>query len=41
MEYFYLDIRYFIKKRGKTLSDSNLEEMDDIWNIVKKKAHIK
>ena len=27
-----------LKKRGKSLTDSNLEEMDEIWNAVKKKA---
>ena len=26
-----------LKKRGKDFSDSNLEEMDEIWNSVKKK----
>jgi len=28
-----------LKKRGKSLTDSTLEEMDEIWNTVKKKAH--
>jgi len=28
-----------LKKRGKDLTDSTLEEMDEIWNAVKKKAH--
>ena len=27
-----------LKKRGKSLTDSTLEEMDEIWNSVKKKA---
>ena len=27
-----------LKKRGKSLTDSTLEEMDEIWNIIKKKA---
>ena len=27
-----------LKKRGKSLTDSTLEEMDGIWNLVKKKA---
>jgi len=27
-----------LKKRGKNLTDSTLEEMDEIWNVVKKKA---
>ena len=27
-----------LKKRGKDFSDSNLEEMDEIWNWVKKDA---
>ena len=27
-----------LKKRGKEFSDSNLEEMDEIWNWVKKDA---
>ena len=27
-----------LKKRGKSLSDSSLEEMDEIWNLVKKRA---
>ena len=27
-----------LKKRGKLLTDSTLEEMDEIWNLVKKKA---
>ena len=27
-----------LKKRGKSLTDSTLEEMDEIWNVVKKKA---
>ena len=27
-----------LKKRGKSLTDSTLEEMDEIWNLVKKKA---
>jgi len=25
-----------LKKRGKTVEDSSLEEMDEIWNAVKK-----
>ena len=29
-----------IKKRGKSLTDSTLEEMDEIWNLVKKKARV-
>ena len=29
-----------LKKRGKNLTDSTLEEMDEIWNVVKKKAHV-
>ena len=28
-----------LKKKGKTVSDSSLEEMDEIWNAVKKKNH--
>ena len=40
-EFRFSEVEVELKKRGKTLSDSNLEEMDDIWNIVKKKAHIK
>ena len=28
-----------LKRRGKELSDSSLEEMDTAWNMVKKKAH--
>ena len=27
-----------LKKRGKSLTDSTLEEMDEIWNLVKKRA---
>ena len=27
-----------LKKRGKSFTDSTLEEMDEIWNLVKKKA---
>ena len=27
-----------LKKRGKSLTESTLEEMDEIWNLVKKKA---
>ena len=27
-----------LKKRGRSLTDSTLEEMDEIWNLVKKKA---
>ena len=27
-----------LKKRGKNLTDSTLDEMDKIWNIVKKKS---
>ena len=27
-----------LKKRGKDFSDSNLEEMDEIWNEVKKSS---
>jgi len=27
-----------LKKRGKSLTDSTLVEMDEIWNTVKKKA---
>jgi uncharacterized protein YabN with tetrapyrrole methylase and pyrophosphatase domain len=27
-----------LKKRGKEFSDSNLEEMDEIWNEVKKNS---
>ena len=30
-----------LKKRGKNISDSTLEEMDGIWNIVKKKTYNK
>ena len=29
-----------LKNRGKNFLDSNLEEMDEIWNEVKKKARI-
>ena len=29
-----------LKKRGKDLTDSTLEEMDEIWNVVKKKARV-
>ena len=29
-----------LKKMGKSFSDSNLEEMDAIWDQVKKKARI-
>ena len=29
-----------LKKKGKSLTDSTLEEMDEIWNNVKKKARI-
>ena len=29
-----------LKKRGKNLTDSTLEEMDEIWNVIKKKAHV-
>ena len=29
-----------LKKRGKSFSDSNLKEMDEIWNAVKKKARV-
>jgi uncharacterized protein YabN with tetrapyrrole methylase and pyrophosphatase domain len=27
-----------LKKRGKTLEESSLDEMDKIWNTVKKKS---
>ena len=27
-----------LKKRGKSFTDSNLEEMDKIWNLVKNKT---
>jgi tetrapyrrole methylase family protein/MazG family protein len=27
-----------LKKRGKSLTDSNLEEMDEIWNLIKTKS---
>jgi len=27
-----------LMKRGKEFSDSNLEEMNEIWNLVKKEA---
>jgi len=27
-----------LKRRGKDITDSSLEEMDEIWNVVKKKA---
>jgi len=27
-----------LKKRGKTLEESSLDEMDKIWNAVKKKS---
>ena len=27
-----------LKKRGKSLTESTLEEMDEIWNLVKKKT---
>jgi uncharacterized protein YabN with tetrapyrrole methylase and pyrophosphatase domain len=26
-----------LKKRGKTVEDSSLEEMDEIWNALKNK----
>ena len=29
-----------LKKRGKVITDSTLEEMDEIWNEVKKKARV-
>ena len=29
-----------LKKKGKLISDSNLEEIDKIWDKIKKKAHI-
>ena len=29
-----------LKKRGRSLTESNLEEMDEIWNSVKKKARV-
>ena len=29
-----------LKTRGKDFTDSTLEEMDDIWDIVKKKARV-
>ena len=29
-----------LKKRGKSFTDSTLEEMDEIWNLVKKKARV-
>ena len=29
-----------LKKRGKEVTDSTLEEMDEIWNVVKKKARV-
>ena len=25
-----------LKKRGKAISDSSFEEMDEIWNLIKK-----
>ena len=28
-----------LKKRGMSLKEATLEEMDEIWNLVKKKAH--
>jgi len=27
-----------LKKRGKKVEDSSLEEMDEIWNVVKNHA---
>jgi len=27
-----------LKRRGKTLEESSLDEMDKIWNTVKKKS---
>jgi len=34
----FAQIEKELKKRGKDLTDSSLEEMDEIWNMVKKKA---
>jgi tetrapyrrole methylase family protein/MazG family protein len=34
----FAQVEKALKKRGKSLSDSTLEEMDEIWNLVKKKA---
>ena len=29
-----------LKKKGKSLTDSTLEEMDEIWNLIKKRARV-
>ena len=34
----FSEVEKELKKRGKSLSDSSLEEMDEIWNLVKKRA---
>ena len=34
----FSEVEKELKKKGKSLIDSTLEEMDEIWNSVKKKA---
>ena len=35
----FSDVEKELKKRGKTVMDSDLKEMDEIWNDIKQKAH--
>jgi len=37
-EHRFAKVEKELKKRGKEFSDSNLEEMDEIWNEVKKSS---
>ena len=36
----FSEVEKELKKKGKSLTDSTLEEMDEIWNSVKKKARV-
>jgi uncharacterized protein YabN with tetrapyrrole methylase and pyrophosphatase domain len=37
-EHRFAKVEKELKNRGKEFSDSNLEEMDEIWNEVKKNS---
>jgi uncharacterized protein YabN with tetrapyrrole methylase and pyrophosphatase domain len=37
-EHRFAEVEKELKKRGKEFSDSNLEEMDEIWKEVKKSS---
>ena len=38
-EYRFAQVEKELKKRGKAPTNSTFEEMDEIWNLIKKKVH--